>query len=72
MKKLLTNKEKEEAQSHFEIGENLLHDKKYDEALIYFDKAININPNLAPAYYSKAMAIEYFDIQPVKEDVCLP
>ena len=56
MKNLLTNKEKEEEQSYLEIGENLFHEKKYDEALIYFDKAIDINPNLTSAYYGKAMA----------------
>ncbi len=49
--------EKDKAQSNFEKGETLYKDKNFDEALIYFDKAININPNLTRAYYGKAMAL---------------
>ncbi len=51
----MSNIEKEVAQSNFEKGEPLYKDKNFDETLINFDKAFNINPKLTPAYYGKAM-----------------
>ena len=42
------------AKEHFKQGVTLLEEKRYDEAIAEFTKAIELNPQDAEAYYNRA------------------
>jgi len=44
------------AETHFKQGVACLKHKKYDQAIVEFNKAIAINPNYAEYYYSRGYA----------------
>ena len=43
------------------MGYSLYHQKKYDASAIFFDKAIQLNPNLAEAWNNRAAIYQFVD-----------
>ncbi|MCK9573368.1 MAG: tetratricopeptide repeat protein [Candidatus Omnitrophica bacterium] len=55
-KKSLSLGEVKEAQECFQKGLNYFREKKYEESIIEFEKALKIDPNLAEGYYGLGYA----------------
>jgi tetratricopeptide (TPR) repeat protein len=49
------------ASAYCELGFLAVRNRQYDIAVPYFDRALKINPNLAPAYASRAAALMALD-----------
>ena len=58
-KKNLSLGEVKEAQEYFQKGINYFREKKYEEAIAEFEKALKIDPNLAEGYYGLGYAYCY-------------
>jgi tetratricopeptide (TPR) repeat protein len=44
--------------AYYNLGNIALSRKKFDEAIFYFGKALEVDPNMADAYYRRAIAFE--------------
>jgi len=58
-KKNLSLGEVKEAQEYFQKGSNYFREKKYEEAIVEFEKALKIDPNFAEGYYGLGYAYCY-------------
>lgn len=53
----INSNDKLEAKIWFTKGTNLFHLRKYEEAIVCYDKALEFNPNYAYAWNSKGNAL---------------
>jgi tetratricopeptide (TPR) repeat protein len=51
----------EDAVVNYAMGYSLYHQKKYDTSAIFFDKAIQLDPNLAEAWNNRAAIYQFID-----------
>jgi tetratricopeptide (TPR) repeat protein len=58
---------KENADTYYRAGEGYYKMEKYDKAIAYYDKAIELNPNHALAYYNRGGA--YAEIRQYKKAI---